>query len=154
MKAVITDVGSSVTKTYAGARRAEEEGDYVRAARAYRRELEYDPRDVEARRRLAEVLVRMNRFDEGLGSFRLALTHIKDDPATECAITFRIADILVNKKLDFDMALQELDFVRKKYPDTRYAADAQKRLEKVFILKQVREERAQGPSSIPDTFDV
>ena len=141
-------------KTYAGAERAEQEGNVIRAAKLYRRELEHDPADVEARRRLAEILVKMNRFDDALGSFRLALTHIKDDPRTECAIIFRIADILVNKKLDFDMALQELDFVRKKYPDSRHARTAQAQLEKIFILKEARDEREKKSDSIPDTFDV
>jgi len=144
----------SAPKTYAGAERSEKEGNLVRAAKLYRRELEHDPADAEARRRLAEILVKMNRFDDALGSFRLALTHIKDDPRSECAIIFRIADILVNKKLDFDMALQELDFVRKKYPDSRHARTAQAQLEKIFILKEARDEREKKSDSIPDTFDV
>lgn len=154
MQQAKSQASPAVPKTYAGAQRAEQEGDLIRAAKLYRRELEHDPKDVEARRRLAEILVKMNHFDQALGSFRLALTHIKDDPRSECAIIFRIADILVNKKLDFDMALQELDFVRKKYPDSRYARVAQTQLEKVFILKEARDEREKKSGFIPDTFDV
>jgi len=127
-------------KTYTAAEKAEAQGNFKRAAMLYRKEIERDPEDLEARRRLAEVLLRDNQVDEAIGELRLAATLTKD-PDQEVDFIFRVCDILLNKKLDFDTALADLDILRKKYKGTPAGERAQKRFQRVYILSEARKER-------------
>ena len=141
-----TSEPSVVHKTYTAMEKAEGEGNFKRAIMLYRRELERDPKDLEARRRLAEVLLRDNQFEEAIGELRLAVT-VTQDPEAEVDLILRVSDILLNKKLDFDTALADLDFVRKKHQGTPAGERAQKRFQRVYILREARKERTEEASS-------
>jgi hypothetical protein len=135
---------SRLAKTYTAMEKAEAEGNFKRAIMLYRRERERDPQDMEARRRLAEVLLRDNQVEEAVGELRLAATMTKD-PDTEVDLIIRVSDILLNKKLDFDTALADLDILRKKHQGTPAGERAQKRFQRVYILHEARRERTEGP---------
>lgn len=137
---------SLLPKTYTAMEKAEAEGNFKRAIMLYRRELDRDAKDLEARRRLAEVLLRDNQVEEAVGELRLAAT-MTQDPDTEVDLIIRVSDVLLNKKLDFDTALADLDFLRKKHQGTPAGERAQKRFQRVYILLEARKERTEesGP---------
>ena len=141
-----TSEPSVLPKTYTAMEKAEGEGNFKRAIMLYRRELERDPKDLEARRRLAEVLLRDNQFEEAIGELRLAVT-VTQDPEAEVDFILRVSDILLNKKLDFDTALADLDFLRKKHQGTPAGERAQKRFQRVYILREARKERTEEAGS-------
>ena len=101
---------------------------------------------MEARRRLAKVLLRDNQVDEAIGELRLAAT-VAEDPDEEVDFILDVADLLLNKKLDFDTALADLDILRKKHKGTPAGDRVQKRFQRVYILSEARKEREQeaGP---------
>jgi tetratricopeptide (TPR) repeat protein len=141
-----TNEPSVLPKTYTAMEKAEGEGNFKRAIMLYRRELERDPKDLEARRRLAEVLLRDNQMEDAIGELRLAAT-VTQDPDAEVDLIIRVSDILLNKKLDFDTALADLDFLRKKHQGTPAGERAQKRFQRVYILREARKERTEEAGS-------
>ena len=62
------------------------------------------PDHMEARRRLAAVLLRDKQVDEAIGELHLASTRA-EDPDEEVDFIIRLSDILLNRKLDFEKAL-------------------------------------------------
>ncbi len=129
-----------VAKTYTAAEKAEAQGNFKRAIMLYRREIERDQKDMEARRRLAKVLVRDNQVDEAIGELRLAAT-VTENPEEEVEFVIQVSDLLLNKKLDFDTALADLDILRKRHQGTPAGDRAQKRFQRVYILSEARKER-------------
>jgi len=127
-------------KTYTAAEKAEAQGNFKRAIMLYRREIARDPKDMEARRRLAKVLLRDHQVDEAIGELHLAAIET-DDPEEEVDFIIRVSDILLNQKLDFDTALADLDVLRKKHKGTPAGDRAQKRFQRVYILSEARKER-------------
>jgi len=137
---------TAIAKTYTAAEKAEAQGNFKRAIMLYRREIERDQKDMEARRRLAKVLVRDNQVDEAIGELRLAAT-MTEDPDEEVEFIIQVSDLLLNRKLDFDTALVDLDILRKKHQGTPAGSRAQKRFQRVYILSEARKEREEeaGP---------
>jgi len=131
-----------IPKTYTAAEKAEAQGNFKRAVMLYRQEIDRDQQDMEARRRLAKVLLRDNQVDEAIGELRLAAT-LAEDPEEEVDFILEVADLLLNKKLDFDTALADLDILRKKLKGTPAGDRAQKRFQRVYILSEARKEREQ-----------
>jgi hypothetical protein len=131
-----------MAKTYTAAEKAENDGNFKRAIMLYRREIELDAKDMEARRRLAEVLLRDRQVDTAIGELRLAAT-MTDDPNEEVNFILRVADVLVNEKLDFDTVLADLDVIRQKHKGTPAGNRAQKRFQRIYILSEARKERGQ-----------
>ena len=133
-------------KTYTAAEKAVADGNFKRAIMLYRRELERDPGDLEAARRLAEVLLRDGQVDKAIGELRLAATKA-EDPEDEVDLILWVSDLLLNKKLDFETALADLDILRNKLKGTPAGERAQKRFQRVYILSEARKEREQeaGP---------
>ncbi len=135
-----------MVKAYSAAKKAEAEGNYERAVMLYRRELERDPDDLEAARRLAEVLLKTNQVDEAIGELRLAATRT-EDPEEEVDLILWVSDLLLNRKLDFDTALSDLDILRNKHKGSPAGERAQRRFQRVYILSEARKERLEqdGP---------
>ena len=117
-------------KTYDKARAAESAGNLEEARRVYRHYLEDDPEDREARRLLAELLMRMDEKVRALRAFR----KVVNDSETEeewCATAFRLAEIYEE---DFDRPDRAEKLYRRvidEYPDGEYARYARSRLEKM-----------------------
>jgi len=140
-------------KTYTAAEKAEAQGNFKRTIMLYRKELARDPKDLEARRRLAQVLMRDNQVEEAIGELRLAVI-VSEDPDEEVELIMRVSDILLNTKLDFDTALADLDIVRKKYKGTPAGDRAQKRFQRVYILSQARKEREWEEAERPESSET
>ena len=122
-----------VRKTYSKAEAAEKERNYEEAMGYYRKELERDPEDAEARRRLAELLHNTGNWDSALKTFRVAYTFEKEEE-NRAGIAFRIVDILLAKEEDLT-ALKELEHIKREFPNTQYARHATERVQKLKLAK-------------------
>jgi hypothetical protein len=80
-------------KSYDKAEGAESRGDLAEAERLYRQELEADPEDAEARRRLAELLVRQGRPQEAVPEFEAVVEQV-EDREKRYGTAFRLAEVL------------------------------------------------------------
>jgi len=136
----ISDI--KVRKTYSKAEAAEKERKYEEAMGYYRKELEQDPEDAEARRRLAELFYTTNDFDSALKAFRVAYTFEKEEEK-RAGIAFRIVDILLAKGDDFT-ALRELEHIKRQFPNTQYARHAADRVQRLKLAK-LRKLKGQSP---------
>jgi tetratricopeptide (TPR) repeat protein len=81
------------TKTYDKASGAEARGEFGLAADLYRKELAQDPKDLEARRRLAEALVRAGRPEEAVTELRRVM-EATESREQRHAMAFRLAELL------------------------------------------------------------
>ncbi|KPJ62545.1 MAG: hypothetical protein AMS15_03510 [Planctomycetes bacterium DG_23] len=122
-----------VRKTYSKAEAAEKERNYEGAMEYYRKELEQEPEDAEARRRLAEIFYTTGDFDGALKTFRVAYTFEKEEEK-KAGIAFRIVDILLSKEEDFT-ALKELEHIKREFPNTQYARHATDRIQRLKLAK-------------------
>ena len=99
----------------------------------YRKELERDPEDAEARRRLAELFHNTGDWDSALKTFRVAYTFEKEEE-NRAGIAFRIVDILLAKDEDLT-ALKELEHIKREFPNTQYARHAADRVQRLKLAK-------------------
>jgi thioredoxin-like negative regulator of GroEL len=127
----VSDV--KVRKTYSKAEAAEKERNYEEAMGHYKKELEQEPEDAEARRRLAELFYTTGDFDGALKTFRVAYTFEKEQEK-RAGIAFRIVDILLAKGEDFT-ALKELEHIKRAFPNTQYARHATDRVQRLKLAK-------------------
>lgn len=127
----ISDI--KVRKTYSKAEAAEKERNYEEAMGYYRKELERDPEDAEARRRLAELFHNTGDWDSALKTFRVAYTFEKEEE-NRAGIAFRIVDILLAKEEDLT-ALKELEHIKREFPNTQYARHATERVQRLKLAK-------------------
>lgn len=81
-----------IVKTYDQAEAAEKRHDWERATELYAREVDADPTDLEARRRLAEVLIRRGRPGEAAAQISALLPQV-GDPEMRLNLGFRLADL-------------------------------------------------------------
>ena len=70
--------------------RLEKSGDYAAALNKYRTVLEFEPLHVVARRNMALVLCRLNRWDEGIEELQAILRDDPDDAETSRALTIAL----------------------------------------------------------------
>ena len=68
----------------------EKSGDYAAALNKYRTVLEFEPLHVVARRNMALVLCRLNRWDEGIEELQAILRDDPDDAETSRALTIAL----------------------------------------------------------------
>lgn len=116
-----------VRKTYDKAEAARERGDLEAAAGIYRQELEKEPQDTEARRRLAEILLEMDRTEEGVAELRALLKRLQEE-RPYCAAAIRLAEVLEEELGDRAGAEQVYRTVLARYPRGEYAQYARVRL--------------------------
>jgi tetratricopeptide (TPR) repeat protein len=99
--------------------------DYKGAAEAFRKALEMNPDNVRLQRKVAEVLMQADQFDEALAAFQKLST---DEPR-DVQLKLRIAE-LYRAKRDFGKAREALDQVKKTNPD-----DPEVRFNEVKLLE-------------------
>ena len=114
-------------KTYDRAEAAESNRNYPRAARLYRQEIEDDPDDVEAYRRLAEVLMKLDRPEDAARVFRAGLKRAEKS-RDRCRIAFRLAEVLHEELGRGDEGAELYRMIAEKHPDDRRAEYARSRL--------------------------
>ena len=117
-------------KTYDRAVGAEARGEFEKAAGLYRDEIEKDPKDTEARRRLAEVLIRCGRPQEAVVEFErtIGLCTAEDEEA-RCHMTFRLAEVHQEQLHNAQAARELYEKLMRECPKNEYAQYARERLE-------------------------
>ncbi len=103
-------------------------GQYHKAVRALRGELLRNSEDVDARLKLAEVLCELGDCEEAVRVYRVAISQLSDDHERQIQIVFRTAEVLAEMLGEFTEAAKELDYIRKRFPETPNAQVAQKRI--------------------------
>ena len=115
------------------------QGRYKDAASAYRREIRSDPSDVEARSRLAQLLV--DHLDDSAGAARL-LTEARDltrQKSQKIGYALRLVDLYRSRMKDRGKALVELRRLVDTFPDSPHIDGA--RSELAQLLDEMRLER-------------
>ncbi len=115
------------------------QGRYKDAVSAYRREIQSDPSDVEARSRLAQLL--LDHLDDSAGAARL-LAEARDLTRHEprkIGYALRLVDLYRSRLKDRGKALVELRRLVDTFPDSPHTAGA--RSELAQLLEEVRLER-------------
>ncbi|MHC4789411.1 MAG: tetratricopeptide repeat protein [Planctomycetota bacterium] len=114
-------------KSYDRAEGAEARGDLEEAEALYRAELESDPADLVARRRLAEVLLKRGRPEEAARELRTVLERA-EQRERRYAVAFRLAEVLQDE-LGEKAAAEELYFmIVREDPNGPHARYARSRL--------------------------
>ncbi len=119
------------------------QGRYKDAAAAYRREIQSDPSDVEARSRLAQLL--LDHLDDAAGAARL-LAEARDLTRHEpqkIGYALRLVDLYRSRMKDRGKALVELRRLVDSFPDSPHTDGA--RSELAQLLEEVRLEREADP---------
>jgi tetratricopeptide (TPR) repeat protein len=114
-------------KTYDRASGAEARGEWELAESLYRDELQDSPDDLEARRRLAEVLIRRSRADEAVRE----LEHVMESAEQKemrYSTAFRLAEVLDDELGDQATAENLYRLIVQEDPRSKYARYARSRL--------------------------
>lgn len=114
-------------KTYDRAEGAEARRDFEGAAELYREKIEEDPEDPEARRRLGEVLLKLDRAEEAEREFRGAL-EAAEELEMHSAIAFRLAEVLDETLGRPDEAAEMYRNIVDTHPESQHATFAKSRL--------------------------
>jgi tetratricopeptide (TPR) repeat protein len=124
---LMSDHQLKVPKTYDKAEAAERRMDYETAAALYKIEIEDDPEDGEACRRLAEVYIKVGDFRSALSQFNRAIEcNLERD--RKCAVLMRMADLHAGYLGDIDAAIDTLQTIIHQYPTSKHADYAKVRL--------------------------
>ena len=113
---------------HARADRYVQSGQYRKAVHALRGELLRNSEDVDARLKLAEVFCELGDCEEAVRVYRVAIAQLSDDHERQIQIIFRTAEVLADMLGEFKEAAKELDYIRKRFPETPNAQVAQKRI--------------------------
>jgi tetratricopeptide (TPR) repeat protein len=114
-------------------------GAYADAAAAYRAEITREPRDVEARVRLAELLLsRLDAPAEAAALYAEA-RDLAADQNRRIGLTLRLVDIQRDRLKDRGRAIVELRRLVDSYPNSRHTAGARSELAR--LLSQAAEAR-------------
>jgi tetratricopeptide (TPR) repeat protein len=117
----------ALSKSYDRAEGAESRGNLEEAAALYRQELDTDPEDTEARRRLAELLVKQGRAQEAVPEFETVVEQVADREKRYAA-TFRLAEVLEEELGRRQEAAELYRRIVEEDPRSRYAQYARSRL--------------------------
>ncbi|MBM4082009.1 MAG: tetratricopeptide repeat protein [Planctomycetes bacterium] len=115
-------------KTYDRAEKAERARDFAQAAQLYREAVAQDPKDLEARRRLAEVHVQLGDYDAAIRELTAALAETAELDLRG-PLVVRLAEILVQHRNDRMAALERLYKFKDEAAGTRHAEYVQARIE-------------------------
>lgn len=126
-RSALSDGDIKVRKTYDKADGAATRGDFALAAALYREEIADDPKDAEARRRLAEVLLRQGEPEQAVEELRKAMA-LFSEPHEQCTVIFRLAEVLREELKDDEAAAELYRNVLRQCPKGRHADYARERL--------------------------
>jgi hypothetical protein len=119
--------GIVVRKTYDRAEGAEKRGDIETAISIYRGEIEKDPTDREARRRLAELLLKHSLPVDAMQQFKELLDSAPDGREW-CRAAWRMAEVCQDKLDQPNRAKHILQAIIKEHPESEHARYARVRL--------------------------
>lgn len=124
--ALTGDSEIKVRKSYDRAEGVEARHDYATAATLYRVAINEDPRDIEARRRLAEVLLKAEDPRAAAEQLRAAFKDASGEQ--RAAIAFRLAEVFQDELHRTGPATQLYMTIIRDHADSHYAPYAQGRL--------------------------
>jgi lipopolysaccharide biosynthesis regulator YciM len=113
--------------TFDLAEKAEKNHDWSRAAEEYRAMLQKSPEGIEARKRLAEVYIHLERPAEACMELETALDRCKS-VEQEAAVCFRLAELTAERLLDSEASARHLRRFIHKHPESKEASYAEERL--------------------------
>jgi len=121
-----------VERTYDTAAKAEREGRWADAERAYLEEAAADPTDAEAMRRAGEALVRVGRVEEGVRHLQSALGRLsgREERAN---LAFRVAELLARDLGKRDEARRVIESILAELEGSRYREYAEARLKSLSV---------------------
>jgi len=119
-----------VRKEFCAAERAERGKDFQKAAAIYREEIKKDSKDIEARRRLAEVLLRASQPRDAARELEEAISLCRD-PEAASAMMLRLAGVAEQELSDTKQAEEILRNLLDRYPGSYFAKFASERLSKL-----------------------
>ncbi|MBM4083305.1 MAG: tetratricopeptide repeat protein [Planctomycetes bacterium] len=125
---VMGDDRLRMPKTYDRAEKAERAREFAQAAQLYREAIAQDPKDLEARRRLAEVHVQLGDYDAAIRELTAALAETAELDLRG-PLVVRLAEILVQHRNDRMAALERLYKFKDEAAGTRHAEYVQARIE-------------------------
>lgn len=134
-RAAMSEDNIKVERTFDQVDAAIAQRDYARAETKLREAIEEDPRAPEPHRRLADVLLARGDLAACVRELRQAAALTREaEPKT--VILFRIADLLAEKGNDPEGAKATLKGVVYEFPETKYAAMAQARLDRLGLRER------------------
>jgi len=119
-----------VRKRWWAAETAKRRKDFQKAAAIYKEESDENPSDVETRRRLAEVLVELKRFDDAIGELEEGITLCQEDDSGS-SLMLRMADIIERDLGEKERSARVLRDLIERYPNSYYAKFARERLQRM-----------------------
>jgi len=117
-----------VRKTYDRAEAAEMRKDYGLAVELYKHEVEIDPADGEAQRRLGEAYAKDGNYGQAASELQKAVELI-EDPDKKRSLMLRISNLFADLIGDKKSAVRELQRIIEDYPESKQAGFARIRLE-------------------------
>ena len=126
----MSDDAVAVRKRWWAAESAKHRKDLQKAAEIYKEESEENPKDTETRRRLAEVLVEIGRFDDALRELEQGIRLCEGDD-NRSSLMFRMSDIIERHVGDRERSVRVLKELISRYPKSYYAKFARERLERI-----------------------
>jgi tetratricopeptide (TPR) repeat protein len=127
---LMSDDALVVRKRWWAAETAKRRKDFQKAAAIYKEESDENPRDVETRRRLAEVLVELKRFDDAIGELEEGISLCQEDDSGS-SLMLRIADIIERDLGEKERSVRVLRDLVERYPNSYYAKFARERLQRM-----------------------
>ena len=119
-----------VRKRWWAAETAKRRKDFQKAAAIYKEESDENPSDVETRRRLAEVLVELKRFDDAIGELEEGISLCQEDDSGS-SLMLRMADIIERDLGEKERSARVLRDLIERYPNSYYAKFARERLQRM-----------------------
>jgi len=133
-------------KTYDLAEAAVKNEQYDRAVRLYRKKISEDPDDIEAYRRLAEVLVKKEWLEDAVTVFQAGMNRA-DTARDRCRMAFRLAEVLHDRLGRPEEGAELYRMIAEEYPDDRRAEHAESRLQRMDASPSSDTDRDKGGNS-------
>jgi len=128
---LLSDENITIRKEFWAAQRAERNKEFEKAADLYREEIQKDSKDSEARRRLAELFVRMGRPEDAVRELKRAIEVCEEDDYASSTM-LRLAELVERELGDPRRATQILKDLLHRYPCSYFAKFARERLAKLL----------------------
>ncbi len=124
-------VGIRIDKPYSLPKSYYAKGRYGEAIEEYRKMLEEDPEEVTAQFEIADIYYfKLKNYSQATTEYREVLSKNPDDELWTFTIN-RLADIYCEHFKEPDWAIRELEKIIRKFPDSKRAMQAKRRIESI-----------------------
>ena len=124
--------GGKADMLYAEAKKCELERNYKGAVEIYRRAIKMDAKNPEPRKRMADLYLRLRKYDAAIGCMGEILDRCRGMTDGErCSLMNRMADIHLSNKRDPASAVEVLERLVEQYPKSTSALYARERIAEI-----------------------